>query len=455
MANSHINKIILISALVILLIGMVNSEKSIKSENSEKSKLAYKCPKFKPRDDANSTRYIIIFKNDHSTQSEGSDDTVIQDHFDGLKSCFGKHVEKVKGPNSHDQNVVTDFTIPGSIAGYTGMFTSDEANELSQLSEVAIVEEDVKIQTAGVIRKKRDLLPTLSTYLVQLNPPPNLNRISQASLPLNGRYRYPRSAGNGVNVYVIDTSVFLGGPHPGININNTDFGGRAHWSATFCKGCPNFDDHGHGTNIAGIIGGSRYGVAKKVNLFAIKALNSQGGGDMSTFINSLTYVLGLHQKSTNKNTIVNLSIGTASSPALKATVESLINSGIHVVAAAGNGYGADACSYTPSNVANAVVVGSTEINDIVSDFSNRGSCITLFAPGRNVVSDGPNGKTSTLTESGTSQSTPHAAGAIALVISKSGNKTPKAMKDYLIQLSTKNVIKGLDSKSPNRLLRIP
>ncbi|CAG8510399.1 315_t:CDS:2 [Acaulospora colombiana] len=402
MSRSFTNGLILILALFALLTS------AAKSTNS--------CPKLRPRSNSDTSRYIIILGSEKA-----------QSHFDFLKNCYGKRVEKVDhGPCSTDPDVISDFSAPGCITGYTGNFGSEETNELSKLPEVFIVEKDTKVQKTDEnwMRVVRDLrkkkmrkspphdshkkkapphdshkkkapphdpkAQNVPQYNTQSNAPADLNRISQANLPLNGNYVYPTSAGQGVNV-----------------------------------------------------GGKIYGVAKKVNLYAVKVLNSQGAGDLSTVIVGLNYVLQLHKKYPNQNTVVNNSLS------LVAAVNSLTNNGVHVVTAAGNGYGADSCTYSPANAPTAISVGSIESDDSVSNFSNLGKCVTLFAP------DGPNGKISTLEESGTSQSSPHVAGTVALVIAQHGNMSPTNMKNYLINLSTKNVITGLDSTTPNRLLRIP
>ncbi|CAG8703230.1 26673_t:CDS:2 [Gigaspora margarita] len=173
-------------------------------------------------------------------------------------------------------------------------------------------------------------------------------------------------------------------------------------------------------------------------------------------IAGLAYVASQHANSTNKNTVVNMSLSGARAQALNDAVKALTDMGIHVVVAAGNG-ATDACNSSPASEPSAICVGATEdTSDAVTGFSNVGPCVNIFAPGKNVMSAAIASNNSTAVRSGTSQSTAHVTGTIALIIAKSGNLSPAKMKKALDNLATPDII-PVDTlkQSPNRFLRIP
>jgi len=150
-----------------------------------------------------------------------------------------------------------------------------------------------------------------------------------------------------------------------------------------------------------------------------------------------------------------MSLGGGTSQAIDKVVNDLTVAGIHVVVAAGN-ESEDACNGSPSAAPSAITVGATEdTSDRITNFSNFGKCIDIFAPGRRIKSAASNNNNGSVIFSGTSQASPHVAGAVALFIAKSGNTSPKSMASEIIKLSTEDVVDGLDSSTPNRFLRIP
>jgi subtilisin family serine protease len=351
---------------------------------------------------------------------------------------------------ANDKNTVLVASI-GNFIYCMGYIDPVSANKLDKLYGDVNVVADLTIKVASAVRldihgskKKKGNCVTEDTNSTRYLP--NLDRIDQARLPLNGKYNYPRAAGSGVNVYIVDT---------GINIQNLDFEGRATHGGSFCVGCLNTDDHGHGTNVAGIVGGKIFGVAKKVKLIAIKVFDASGQGFTSDIMAGLSFIAKEHIKSTNKNTVINMSLGGVFNNIFNAAVDSLTSMGIHVVAAAGNNAG-DACLLSPASAVTAIAVGATDPStDRIASFSNKGKCVNIFAPGVNIISDGIGSNTDISVQSGTSQATPHVSGTVALIIALSGNRTPAQMKIDINKLSTKNVVIGLDSVTPNRFLRVP
>ncbi|ORY94222.1 peptidase S8/S53 domain-containing protein [Syncephalastrum racemosum] len=278
-----------------------------------------------------------------------------------------------------------------------------------------------------------------------------LARISQRQLPLQDAFAFPVTAGEGIEVYVLDT---------GVNINHVDLGGRAQWGINTVQGSQNRDINGHGTTVAGVIAGTEFGVAKRARIIAVKALNDEGGGTLSDILYALDYINSRAATRNRTMSVVNLSIGTERNDVLSRAVDELANTGIVTVVAAGNGdyernnRREDACNFSPANAANAITVGATDQNDVLASFSTIGRCVDLFAPGVDVetIASSP-GNNTTVATSGTSLSAPHVAGVAALILSEENATTVGhyAVKQRLLQTATRNVLSRVYG-SPNRLL---
>ncbi|TIB70562.1 hypothetical protein E3Q23_04117 [Wallemia mellicola] len=270
--------------------------------------------------------------------------------------------------------------------------------------------------------------------------PWGLERISQREkLPedsdvraLNYDYNYPQPSGAGVDVYVIDT---------GIRISHEDFEGRASYG--FWGGYPDAnDDNEHGTHVAGTIGGKTYGVAKSVDLLAVKVLNGTGQGTNSDIIAGINYVVQ-NSKSTGKPSIASLSLGGDVSPALDKAVQLAIQTGVHFVVAAGN-ENKNAGDSSPARVEEAITVGASTIYDQRAEFSNYGSVVDIFAPGMNITSTSNKDDTSSLSLSGTSMATPHVSGALASLLSQVGQMSPADASQKLKDIATKGVLGNVE-----------
>ncbi|HYH97898.1 S8 family serine peptidase [Hyalangium sp.] len=266
-----------------------------------------------------------------------------------------------------------------------------------------------------------------------------IDRVDQRDLPLTSHYA-AGATGSGVHAYIIDT---------GIRASHAEFGGRVSldWTGV-SDGNGASDCNGHGTHVAGTIGGATYGVAKGVTLHSVRVFPCSGGAAWSTVIGAVDWVTANHIKPA----VVNMSLGGGAYQPLDDALDNSINAGVLYAVAAGNGSGADACASSPARVPAALTVGSTDSNDSRSSFSSIGPCLDLFAPGGGITSAWWNSDTATNTISGTSMATPHVAGAAALYMEKHPWASPAAVATFLTGTATPNRVGNAGAGSPNRLL---
>jgi serine protease len=265
-----------------------------------------------------------------------------------------------------------------------------------------------------------------------------IDRTDQRDLPLNSSYTYNTTASN-VHAYIVDTGVLL---------NHTQFSGRMGngFDAVTSGGNAN-DCNGHGTHVAGTVGGTTHGIAKGVIIHPVRVLGCDGSGTNSGVIAGMDWVANNHVKPA----VANMSLGGGASTATDDAVTRMVNAGVTVAVAAGND-NSNACNYSPARAASAITVGSTTNTDARSSFSNYGTCLDIFAPGSSITSAWHTGSSATNTISGTSMASPHVAGVAALYLAANPTATPSQVTTAIINASTPNKVTSPQTGSPNRLL---
>ncbi|KAK9680221.1 hypothetical protein K7432_016003 [Basidiobolus ranarum] len=362
-----------------------------------------------------SNRYIIKIKD--------SADTNKVDLF--LKAKLDQYNRGRSGNNTLKNELKGKFTLE-NFKAYSGVFSESLVKELNRNSDVEYVEAEQVFTISGV----------------QNNSPSwGLPRVSQRKRDSSAPYNYPDSAGSGVDAYIIDT---------GINVKHVDFGGRATFPRSFIDGEAVEDLNGHGTHVAGTVGGNTYGVAKKVNLIGVKVLNRNGSGSTSAIVAGINWV-AQQAKATGRKSVANMSLGGGDSEAMKSAVNAAVKAGVSFFVAAMND-NKDACNVSPANASGAFTVAATTISDTAASFTNYGRCVNIAGPGLDITSAWIGGNNAYKSISGTSMATPHVAGVAALYLAQEDLGSPQAVYDTLVARSTKNAITGLKGNTPNYLV---
>jgi subtilisin family serine protease len=325
----------------------------------------------------------------------------------------------------HDATVRSTYR--HALQGFAATMTAQQARRIAADPAVAYVQ-------PNVVHRASD---------TQANPPSyGLDRIDQRNRPLSASYTYSTTAA-GVHAYIIDT---------GIRTGHRDFGGRAVSGFDAVDGGAADDCNGHGTHVAGTVGGTAYGVAKGVQLVAVRVLNCQGSGTTAQVVAGIDWVTA----NAVRPAVANMSLGGGADTALDNAVRASIGSGVSYAIAAGNGllglFPLDACTQSPARVAEAVTVSATDRSDRKPGWANRGTCVDVFAPGISITSSWSTSDTATSTISGTSMAAPHVAGAAALYLAGHPADTPAQVSSAITGSATAGVVVSPGSGSPNRLL---
>jgi len=373
--------------------------------------------------------YIVVFKKDISFSS-------FDQHFTDLHGLI--YNANSFGGDLRANRVRHVYDYEGA-KGYSGRFTPEVISMIRTSSGVDFVEQDSVVHASDV----------------QRDAPWGLARVSHRK-PLSfgtySHYLYDQRGGSNVTAYIIDT---------GVNIDHEDFGGRAVWGATIPDNDSDEDGNGHGSHCAGTVAGTKYGVAKKAKIVAVKVLRSNGSGSMSDVIKGVEWAAkaavadmkeAVKNKRTHKGSVANMSLGGGYSRALNLAVNAAVRAGLHFAVAAGND-DQDACDYSPASAEEVVTVGASTVNDERAWFSNWGDCVDVFAPGKDVNSIWRGSKHATNTISGTSMASPHVAGVLSYLLSlEEGPVEPSKLKQKLVSLSTKDALSDISWNTPNLLV---
>jgi subtilisin family serine protease len=316
-----------------------------------------------------------------------------------------------------EHGVAPDYVYTHVLNGFAGSMSAAARSGLLRDARVQRVEPD------GIA----------TTQATQTNATWGIDRIDQRALPLNSTYTYSNT-GSGVSAYIIDT---------GILVSHQVFGGRAVGGYTSINdGNGTNDCNGHGTHVAGTVGGTTWGVAKSVRLVAVRVLNCSGSGTWSGVIAGMDWVTANHQKPA----VANLSLGGGANSSVDDAVRRMVAAGVATAVAAGNGNqggrAQDACKYSPARVAEAMTVGATTSSDAKTSWSNFGNCVNLFAPGASITSAWIGSNTATRTISGTSMAAPHVAGVAALHLQSNPGHSAAQVHGAIYALTTKGVVKS-------------
>jgi Tol biopolymer transport system component len=312
-----------------------------------------------------------------------------------------------------------------ALKGFSVQLSEAAAQALARHPSVAYVEEDGIVETAAT----------------QTNAPWGLDRIDQRDLPLDGTFTYANS-GAGVHAYVIDS---------GIRTTHQEFGGRASVAFDNVGDSQNGEDcFGHGTHVASVIGGQTFGVAKGVQLYAVRVFSCSNLSTVTKVVEGIDWVTGNH----DSPAVALLSVSTGPSTALDTAVYNGMDAGVAFVLAAGN-LNVDASTKSPGRVEEALTVGATDASDVRASFSNYGWVLDVFAPGVDIEGASIFSDTDTILRSGTSMAAAHVAGNVARYLSGNPQTTPWEIYDGVIGNSSPGRVinEGLDS--PNLLLYRP
>jgi len=410
---------------------------------------------------AATTQYIVQTQGDHQTTQD-----LITSQWDAVLSSttIGRRLRK-NGKKSPPTVVSQDVRISPQAGANDTYYYAEDAHRVA-LVELTDDEVDLLKQMPGVV----DVLPnspvTIASatktavktaqppQLVSINPVSwGLDRIDQ-SYGRDGTY-VTKDTGKNVDVYIVDTGVdgtqpdLAGRVFPGTNILAP--------TGTVQPG--NTDCHGHGTFCASIAAGLTYGVARGASIYPVKVMDCQGAGTVFSLISGIAWsrdMASLNWRNNVRRGVISMSLVCGANSMVDQAVQSAVGEGVTVVSAAGN-YQTTACNYSPAREPSGITVGGTSWDDSILSFSNFGSCVTIFAPGDNIVGAWPNDGTNTL--SGTSMATPHVAGAVALLyqadLSLSPDQIKQALLDAAVALSPPCDLDCAGLINPNIFLQVP
>lgn len=376
--------------------------------------------------------YIIQLKRPDSMSEEDVDLSIVDEH---LRRAFPEYQDRFNAIGAYDNSAFKGTPVIHKYEmGYAARLDENQLERIQSFSDVEMIEANQVVHTTDFQEDPQNW---------------GLDRISHRDLPLHYEYLYNEKAGEGVDVYVIDT---------GVNIDHEDFEGRAEWGYTAPEGDEDADGNGHGTHVASTIAGKEYGVAKKAHIIAVKVLRSSGYGSMSDVLKGVEWAADAHKfkdalSGTKKKikSVANMSLGGGRSFLLDRAIESAIAAGVQFAVAAGND-NSDACNYSPARAKSGITVGSITSSDRRSYFSNYGNCVDVFAPGSGITAAWIGSKTAIRTISGTSMASPHVCGVMALIRAQEDEMSPFELKKKLLEIATPDHVASPGYNSPNLIL---
>jgi hypothetical protein len=274
-------------------------------------------------------------------------------------------------------------------------FSGDIRGFVANLSD----EQVTRIKSSGVVQSvEPDRIIALSTCFTVAAP----------SLITWNVKKVGYGDGTGKTAWIVDSGIDF--DHPDLTVDVAR-------SKSFLAGTTSADDeNGHGTHVAGIIGGKNntigvLGVASGANLVSVRVLDKEGNGTLSGTLQGLAYV----SANAKAGDVVNMSFGEEGiSDVLDRQVRAIAAKGIFITIAAGNdSKTANLFSPGRANGTNIYTVSAVDSLDNFASFSNFGNDVVDFAaPGVRIVSTYMGGGYARM--SGTSQAAPHVAGLLLL-----------------------------------------
>ncbi|KAF5101844.1 hypothetical protein D0Z00_000706 [Geotrichum galactomycetum] len=374
--------------------------------------------------------YIVLFNRETSLQKRG-------DHHAWLNEMMNNTQSIIESSTSiNNTNVIHGYLNSSYLQGYYGRFHKDVIEQIRTQSEgIAIVERDSFDKGADFIS-------------IQYDAPWGLNRISHKEYTGNGvvnhdsTYVFNSTDGSNTTIYIVDS---------GIRDDHIEFGNRIRHGPNYVDNS-NTDAQGHGTAIAGIAAGFNTGTAKYANIVSLKVMDSQKSVAISSTIQAIEWIIEDHKKNPGQRSIINYSATGSISEARNVAIKEAVSAGILFVTAAGNS-NADACNYGPAQLGNeegVISVAAISANNNIADFSNFGSCVSVFAPGVDIFTSSFDSSSSYQTISGTSMSSPFVAGLASYFWSINPGYNVSQIKDLIIN-NNNGQVQGINNDTPNKL----
>ena len=295
------------------------------------------------------------------------------------------------------------------------------------------------VRQPGVIQISPD--EEVSIQGSQANAPWHIDRLDQASLPLNQSYNFnDAEQGQGVAIYVVDT---------GVNTSHIEFTGRITRGYSAIGASSDYNDcNGHGSHVAGLAAGTVSGAAKLAEVVPVRVLDCTGNGSLLGVLMGLDWIAG--NTLVGQPAVVNMSLGGDPNSYLDDAVASLSAQGLVFVVAAGN-TGTNACNVSPARVPAAITVAASSATDGWAPYSNSGSCVDVIAPGSDTRSAWIGANNAAAVASGTSMAAGVVSGVVATQMSY-GHQTPAALVNALTSNARSGVVTAVPSGTPNLLL---